>query len=91
MASDKADYTKFLTEVIKRHIIIFGPYITLMKAKKVVGLTVSETGEVLNIKGVLPELSTKLLEEFSTMSASVTNATVKSVLSNFPNIKLDNY
>lgn len=74
------DYKKILTEILHKQILILGGQLTLMKARKVEGLTIDDTGTVTNATGDLPTVTTHFLNEFRDLSKNLVQATMQPLL-----------
>lgn len=77
------DYKKLLTEVIKKQMVILGPYITLAKARNVKGLTVSDDGAVTDILGSPQEIIQNLINQFVQLSGLIVEKTMEPLLANY--------
>lgn len=80
------DIKSLLTEVIKKEIIILGPYITLAKARNVTGLTVTDDGTVTDVKGNPQEVTQKLVEQFMELSGLIVKKTMEPLLAGFDGV-----
>ncbi len=69
--SNNHDYPKLLTEILQKQAIIFGPTITLEKARKIHGLTLTDTGSVSAITGDPQQIITELKAQFGELSGYV--------------------
>lgn len=78
--NQEADYKKLLTDVIKKQILILGPDITLLKARNVEGLGVSEDGTVEIIDGNPREIIQNLADQFVQLSGFVARKTMNLLL-----------
>lgn len=63
-----AGYKWIVKEFIKKTITIFGPSVTLVKVKKIPGLTTDEKGNIVNMIGDAGILCEKILKEFILLS-----------------------
>jgi hypothetical protein len=86
MQQTDQEYQKLLTEVIKKQIIILGPAITLVKARNVKGLTVTEDGTVTAISGNPQELTQQLIDQFMELSGLIVKKTMEPILANYPGL-----
>lgn len=75
------DYKALLSEVIKKQIVILGPDITLLKARNVVGLTVSDDGTVTEITGAPQTITQNLIDQFIQLSGLIVKKTMEPILS----------
>ena len=78
------EYQKLLTDVIKKQIVILGPAITLVKARNVKGLTVTDDGTVTQIVGSPKEITQNLIGEFMELSGLIVKKTMEPLLANYP-------
>jgi hypothetical protein len=82
-------YKKFLTELIRRHMIIFGPYIAKDIASSIPGLTVNTTGEVTSIAGPPLEAMQKLMGKYQELSEPVALLQFRQLLDQYADIFLE--
>lgn len=82
-------YKKFLTELVRRHMVIFGSNIAREIADSVVGLAVDETGEVTGISGTPITVVQKLVSKYQELSEPVVFLQLKLLLDKYPNIFLE--
>jgi hypothetical protein len=82
-------YKKFLTELVRRYMVIFGTNITRDIAKTIKEITIDDTGEVLTISGSPITVIQKLVSKFQELSEPVTFLQLKLLLDNYPNIFLE--
>ncbi len=64
-------YKKFLTELVRRHMVIFGANIAREIAASIPGLTVDETGEVTAITGQPLGALQKMISRYQELSEPV--------------------
>lgn len=74
------DYQRLLTEAIQKQMLILGPQITLLKAQKIPGMTVTPTGTVTAISDTPQNVITHFLEEFRDLSGPLVKKTMKPLL-----------
>ena len=72
---------KLLTEAIQKQMLILGPEITLLKARAISGLNISEDGTVTSIVGNVGEIVTHFLEQFRELSSPLVKKTMQQLLS----------
>ncbi len=82
-------YKKFLTELVRRHMVIFGPNIAREIAMTVPGLTVSETGEVTAITGAPLSALQKLIGKYQELSEPVALLQFRMLLNQYSDIFLE--
>lgn len=78
------DYKKLLTDVIKKQIVILGPQITLVKARNVKGLTITDDGTVTDMQGSPQELIQSLIDQFVQLSGLIVKKTMEPLLTAYP-------
>lgn len=81
--SNPVDYKKVLTNVIQKQIVILGPDITLIKARNVAGLTVSDDGTVTDFQGEPHEVTSKLVDQFMQLSGMIVKKTMEPLLDSY--------
>lgn len=82
-------YKKFLTEFVRRHMVIFGTNIAREIANSTRGIEVDETGEVLKVVGhPLAELQI-LVSKYQELSEPVVFLQLKLLLDKYPDIFLE--
>lgn len=82
-------YKNFLTELIRRHMVIFGDNIAREIASANTGLTVNDTGEVLAISGQPIKVVQKLFRDYQELSQQVADLQFRQVLDKYPDIYLE--
>jgi|AACY02.14.fsa_nt_gi hypothetical protein len=82
-------YKKFLTELVRRHMVIFGANIAREIAESVEGLTVDETGDVIAIAGKPMSSMQKLVGRYQELSEPVALLQFRLLLDKFPDIFLE--
>jgi hypothetical protein len=85
MAEDQ--YKKMLTDLIQKQMIVLGPNIALDKARKVPGLTVGDSGEVLGISGNAQMVLKNVAGEYMNLSGQIAQMTLDSLLEKYPDVK----
>ena len=76
-----------LGEIIKKQIIILGPQIAVLKARKVPGLSVGDDGVVTNVSGPEQVVLQKLIDEYVALSGEIVKNAVNSIFEKYPSIK----
>lgn len=82
-------YKKFLTELVRRHMVIFGPNIALDIASSVAGLSVDSTGDVVAITGSPIEAMQKVVTLYQELSEPVALLQFRLLLDQYPDIFLE--
>ncbi len=83
----KDEYKKIFSEIIQKQAVILGPAIAVLKARNVVGLKVSDSGDVTDISGNEQILLHKLIDEYVALSGEIVKNAVNSVFQKYPSIK----
>ena len=78
-----AVHKKLLTEIIKKQMVILGPFITLYKARNVKGLTIADDGTVLNAEGNPQDLIKNLINEYVALSGLIIEKAMEPLLLSF--------
>ena len=86
MELSSREYVNIITEIIKKQAIILGPQIAVIKARNVVGITVSEDGTVTNISGNEQEILQKLIDQYVSLSGEIVRNAVNSVFIKYPSL-----
>ncbi len=82
-------YKKFLTELVRRHMVIFGANIAREIAASVQGLTVDETGEVTAITGPPLTAMQKIISRYQELSEPVALLQFRLLLDQYSDIFLE--
>ena len=82
-------YKKFLTELVRRHMVIFGPSIALDIAMSVSGLTIDKTGEVIAISDSPMVVMQKVVTLYQELSEPVVLLQFRLLLDQYPDIFLE--
>ncbi len=82
-------YKKFLTELVRRHMVIFGPNIAREIASTIPGLTVSETGEITGITGAPLNALQGLIGKYQELSEPVALLQLRLLLNQYSDIFLE--
>jgi hypothetical protein len=86
MEPNNADYKQMLTEIIKKQIVILGPEIAILKARKIPGLTVGDDGVVSSVSGSEQVVLQKLIDEYVALSGEIVRNAVNSIFEKYPSI-----
>lgn len=79
-----------INEVIKKQIVILGPYIAVLKAKEVPGLEVSDKGEVISISGNHLDVLQNLVDKYVALSGMIVKKAMEPLLQRHLNINAVN-
>lgn len=82
-------YKKFLTELVRRHMVIFGPNIARDIAMSVSGLTIDDTGEVSDISDSPVVVLQKVVTLYQELSEPVALLQFRLLLDQYPDIFLE--
>lgn len=82
-------YKKFLTELVRRHMVIFGPNIARDIAKSMTGMTIDHTGEVIEIKDSPVVVLQKAVTLYQELSEPVAMLQFRLLLDKYPDIFLE--
>lgn len=85
--SERDQYKKMLTDLIKKQMIVLGPNIALDKAKKVQGLEISADGTVVDIKGDAQMVLKGVANEYMALSGQIAQMTLNTLLEKYPDVK----
>ena len=82
-------YKKFLTELVRKHMVIFGANIAREIASSIPGLTVDDTGEVTDITGKPLTALQKLISKYQELSEPVALLQFRILLDQYADIFLE--
>ncbi|MCL5008919.1 MAG: hypothetical protein M1400_01095 [Patescibacteria group bacterium] len=85
--SEQEEYTKMLTDLIQKQMLVLGPKIALDKAKKVAGLSVAEDGRVLSMAGDAQMILKGVANEYMALSGQIAKMTLDTLLEKYPAVK----
>ena len=83
---DNAKYMAMLSEIIAKQSIILGPEISVLKARNVPGITVSDNGVVTAIDGDYRQILEKLVDEYVALSGMIVKNALSSVFAKYPEL-----
>lgn len=84
------DHKELIKEIIQKQIVIIGPDIAISVARNVQGLTITDKGEVIDIKGDENEVIQKLIDEYVSLSGLIVKKAMEPLLAKYPSVKIDN-
>lgn len=84
---DKEQYLALTSEIIAKQAVILGPDIAILKARSVDGLTISEEGKVVDIKGDLNIVLQELVNTYVELSGMIVKNALGSIFDKYPKIK----
>lgn len=83
---DKEQYKGLLSDIIAKQMAILGPYIALLKARSVSGLTVDDSGSVLDYSGDPQAIIQELIDAYVQLSGQIVKSTLSSVFAKYPSM-----
>lgn len=84
------DYQGLLTDLVKKQMVMLGPNVALSKARNVTAITVDAQGQVTAISGDPQSALNQLVQEYMNLSGQIAQATLRSLLEKYPEIKSQN-
>lgn len=82
-------YKQFLSELIRRHMLILGPNIARDVALGVQGLAIDHSGEVVDLAGDRLLVTKDLVSGYTSLCAPVTQLITYQLLENYPDIRVE--
>lgn len=82
--SSRQEYIDLFNEIIRRQIIVLGPDIAVIIAKKVEGLAFSSEGKVTDYDGDPQELLQSLINGYVNLSGMIVRKTIEPLLAKHP-------
>ncbi|KKQ03975.1 MAG: hypothetical protein US18_C0009G0004 [Parcubacteria group bacterium GW2011_GWB1_36_5] len=83
--SDK--YKALLSEIIAKQSVILGPEISVLKARNVPGITISDNGVVTEISGDYRQILEKLVDEYVALSGMIVKNALSSIFAKYPELE----
>lgn len=80
------EYSKLITDIIQKQMVVFGPTATFIKTRSVNGLSVSDNGSVSGLTGDPQEITRLLLEHLMELSEFSVRKTVEPILSTYDGV-----
>lgn len=88
MESENNDkYKALLSEIIAKQSVILGPEISVLKARNVPGITVSDNGVVTEISGDYRQILEKLVDEYVALSGMIVKNALSSIFAKYPELE----
>lgn len=87
MDENNDTYKALLSEIIAKQSIILGPEISVLKARNVPGMTVSDNGVVTEITGDYRQILEKLVDEYVALSGMIVKNALSSIFAKYPQIE----
>ena len=79
-------YKEIISEIILKQAVILGPEMAVMRARSVVGLTVSDEGKVMGLEGDEKALLQKLIDVYVELSGEIVKNALSTVFSKYPDV-----
>ena len=83
---DKEQYKAIMTEIVNKQGIILGPEFAIMRARSVEELSISESGEVLEIEGEPKMVLQKLIDNYVELSGQIVRNALGTIFSKYPSV-----
>jgi hypothetical protein len=83
---EKSQYIAIISEIIAKQSIILGPDIARLKARSVAGLTISDDGKVVDIKGDGKIILQQLVNAYVELSGMIVKNALGSIFEKYPGI-----
>ncbi len=80
-------YKALLSEIIAKQSVILGPEISVLKARNVPGITVSNNGVVTEITGDYRQILEKLVDEYVALSGMIVKNALSSIFAKYPELE----
>lgn len=85
---DKVDeYRAVMSEIVKKQIVILGPEIAVLRARKVLELKLSDAGDIVSIKGDPDEVLNKLIDTYVELSGEIVKNALGTIFTKYPTIQ----
>lgn len=82
-------YKAVMSEIIAKQSIILGPDMSIMRAKKIEGIEISEKGEVVSVKGDPADALRRLIDTYVELSGQIVKNALGPIFTKYPDIKQD--
>lgn len=76
-----------MTDIIAKQSIILGPDMSLLRAKKVSGISFSSDGKVTDIQGDPADALKRLIDSYVELSGQIVRNALSSIFTKYPEIK----
>jgi hypothetical protein len=86
--ANEDSYKNLINDIIAKQTVILGPDIVLLKARNVVGLTISNEGKVEKIEGDPQQVLQSLINEYIALSGQIVKNILNPVFAKYPDIKI---
>lgn len=85
--TEKEQFESLISDIIAKQSVILGPEISIMKARSVAGLTVSDDGKVADIQGDAKELVRQLVDSYVNLSGMIVKNALEPIFAKYPSIQ----
>lgn len=82
----KEQYMAIMSEIIAKQTVILGPEISVLKARNVAGLSVSDEGDILGIDGDPASVLQLLIDEYIALSGQIVKNVMRPIFQKYPEI-----
>lgn len=76
-----------MSEIIGKQIVILGPEIAVLRARKVSEISLSEDGKVMDVKGDPDEVLNRLIDTYVELSGEIVTNALGTIFTKYPSIK----
>ncbi len=80
----KEEYVQLFNEILQRQIVVLGPDISVIIAKKVEGLKINEEGKITDYEGDAQTLLQTLINGYVNLSGLIVRKTIEPLLAKHP-------
>lgn len=88
--TNKQKYLELLSEIIDKQTVILGPDISVLRARSVIGIQVSNEGKVIDYTGDPQVLIQKLIDSYVELSGMIVKNALSSVFARYPEFNKTN-
>ncbi|MDO8572180.1 MAG: hypothetical protein Q7S11_00220 [bacterium] len=85
--NEKELYKSLMTEIIQKQSVILGPQISILKARNVLSIVVSDDGRVTDIKEDSRKALQDLVDEYVKLSGQIVKNALGSIFSRYPQVE----
>jgi hypothetical protein len=86
---EKEQYKALITEIITKQSVILGPEISILKARNVAELSITDDGQVTDIDGPNSVALQKLIDEYIALSGEIVRNVTRPIFEKYPDIKFN--
>lgn len=84
----KEEYSKLISQIIRKQVAILGPDVAILKAQKVEGLEVDEEGNVKTIEREPQQTLEDLIDQYVGLSGQIVKSAIKPLLADYPDLEI---